>query len=201
MTLGFLFGSKNLWKLLSVSWEVFVLHGYDWIQWVAKSCTTTAYRWLFRDSHPSLTIFVIGCTQITKIFCTRFDSTYTSSARSLCDLGPLAELAISVFREVSKNTLFTQILTSRRRGLSRWFMRGTGVWVSAFRKLCHPRDFLWILAAISACQNTISRFYRGFVLFGFGILVGLFNNSSDVSEVNGSPRSYLSTHLLDTAAV
>ena len=30
------------------------LHGYDWIHWVAKSCTTTAYRWLFRDSHPSL---------------------------------------------------------------------------------------------------------------------------------------------------
>ena len=32
----------------------FVLHGYDWIHWVAKSCTTTAYRWLFRDSQPSL---------------------------------------------------------------------------------------------------------------------------------------------------
>ena len=32
----------------------FVLHGYDWIHWVAKSCTTTAYRWLFRDSPPSL---------------------------------------------------------------------------------------------------------------------------------------------------
>ena len=54
MTLGFLFGSKNFCKLLCVSWEVFVLHGYDWIHWVAKSCTTTAYRWLFRDSQPSL---------------------------------------------------------------------------------------------------------------------------------------------------
>ena len=29
------------------------LHGYDCIHCVAKSCTTTAYRWLFRDSHPS----------------------------------------------------------------------------------------------------------------------------------------------------
>ena len=56
MTLGFLFGSKNFCKLLSVSWEVFVLHGYDWIHWVAKSCTTTAYRWLFQGSHASLTI-------------------------------------------------------------------------------------------------------------------------------------------------
>ena len=54
MTLGFLFGYKNFCKLLCVSWEVFVLHGYDWIHWVAKSCTTTAYRWLFRDSQPSL---------------------------------------------------------------------------------------------------------------------------------------------------
>ena len=24
--------------------EVFVSHGYDWIHWVAKSCTATAYR-------------------------------------------------------------------------------------------------------------------------------------------------------------
>ena len=54
MTLGFLPGSKNFCKLLSVSWEVCVLHGYDWIHWVAKSCTTTAYRWLFRDSQLSL---------------------------------------------------------------------------------------------------------------------------------------------------
>ena len=54
MTFGFLSASKNFWKLLSVSWEVFVLHGYDWIHWVAKSCTTTAYRWLFRDSQLSL---------------------------------------------------------------------------------------------------------------------------------------------------
>ena len=29
-------------------------HGYDCIHWVAKSCTTTAYRWLCRDPHPSL---------------------------------------------------------------------------------------------------------------------------------------------------
>ena len=54
MTLGFLFGSKNFCKLLWVSCEVFVLRGYAWIHWVAKSCSTTAYRWLFRDSQPSL---------------------------------------------------------------------------------------------------------------------------------------------------
>ena len=31
----------------------FVLHEHDCIHCVAKSCTTTASRWLFRDSHPS----------------------------------------------------------------------------------------------------------------------------------------------------
>ena len=54
MTLSFLSCCKNFCKLFSASREVFVLHGYDWIYWVAKSCTTTAYWWLFRDSQPSL---------------------------------------------------------------------------------------------------------------------------------------------------
>ena len=54
MTCGLTIGSRNFRKLCSVSWEVFVLHGYDWIHGVARSCTTTAYRWLFRDSHSSL---------------------------------------------------------------------------------------------------------------------------------------------------
>ena len=54
--LALLVGSKNFCKLLSVFCEVFVLHGYDWIHWAAKSCTTTASRWLFRDSHSSLSI-------------------------------------------------------------------------------------------------------------------------------------------------
>ena len=45
-----------------VSWEVFVLHGYDCNHWVAKSCTTTAYRWLLRDSLPSLrTLWPASC--------------------------------------------------------------------------------------------------------------------------------------------
>ena len=32
----------------------FVLHGYEWIHWVTKSCTTIANRSLFRDSQPWL---------------------------------------------------------------------------------------------------------------------------------------------------
>ena len=37
-------------------------------------------------------------------------------------------------------------------------------------------------------------------MIGFGILVGLFNNSSVVSEEYGSPRTCLSTLSLDTIA-
>ena len=55
--------------------------------------------------------FVICCNQITKIFCTRYGSANASSAQGPCDFGPLADLAISVFREVSMNTVFTQIRT------------------------------------------------------------------------------------------
>ena len=58
--------------------------------------------------------FVICCNQITKIFCTKYDSANTNSARCCCDFGLLADLAISVFREVSINTVFTKIHTSRR---------------------------------------------------------------------------------------
>ena len=55
--------------------------------------------------------FVIGCNQMTKIFCTRYGSANTSSARGPRDFGPLTGLAISVFRELSINTVLTQIRT------------------------------------------------------------------------------------------
>ena len=122
MTLGFLSGSKNFCKLLCVSWEIFVLHGYDWIHWVAESCNKFT---TFTKN------FVICCNKVTKIFGTRYGSAIASSAWGPCDFGPLANLAISVFREVSINTVFTQNRTSRK--LYRWFMRRTRVWVSAFR--------------------------------------------------------------------
>ena len=71
--------------------------------------------------------FVMCCYPVTKIFCTKYDSANASSAPCPSNFGPFTDLAISVFREVSKNTVFTQIHTSRRRRLSRWFMRRTGV--------------------------------------------------------------------------
>ena len=107
MTLGFLFGSKNFCKLFCVSWEVFVLHGYDWIHWVAKSCTTTAYRWLFRDSHPSLRTLWSAVIKSPKIS----ERSRASPVRLL--QGALVILVLwqisqfSVFREVSFNTVPT----------------------------------------------------------------------------------------------
>ena len=114
MTLGFLFGSKNFGKLLLCFLRSFcfarmrldplggqVLH-HDCISMIVSRITT------FNEN------FVIWCSQITKIFCTKYDSTNTSSAVSFCDFGPLANLAISVFQEVSINTVFTEIRTSRK---------------------------------------------------------------------------------------
>ena len=127
MTLGFLSGSKNFCKLLWVSCEVFcftricldplggqVLH-HDCISMIVSRFTT------FTEN------LVICCYPVTKIFSTRCGSANASSARGPCNVGPLTDLAISVFRKVSVNTVFTQINTSRSRRLSRWLMRRTGV--------------------------------------------------------------------------
>ena len=51
ITFGFCDGCRNVRKFFSVSCEVLVWHGFHW---VARTCTTTACRWLFRDSRPSL---------------------------------------------------------------------------------------------------------------------------------------------------
>ena len=48
---------------------------------------------------------VICCYQVTKIFSTRYGSAIASSARSPCNFGPRPDLAISVFREVSPDTV------------------------------------------------------------------------------------------------
>ena len=45
---------------------------------------------------------MICSNQATKLFCARKSFASASSARGPCDFGPLADLAISVFREVSE---------------------------------------------------------------------------------------------------
>ena len=195
LTLGFPFGSKNFCKLFYVFCEVFVLHGYDWIHWVAKSCTTTAYRWLFRDSNPSLTI---GCNQITRIFGTKYDSANTSSARGPCDVGPLADLAISVFREVKKKLCSpksTRLVGSK-----------DGSWEElACESLC-SRTLSSTRFSLNSCNHSgmsdycLLRTCSWSSFFGFGIWFGSCNHSSGISEVYGFLRACLSTFSLDSIA-
>ena len=99
MTFGFLSGSRNFCKLLWVSCEVFVVHGYDWIHWVAKSCTTTAYRWLFRDSQFSLRTFWSAVIKSPNFF-----ARGTALPIRLLHLAPviLVRLQISQFRSLGK---------------------------------------------------------------------------------------------------
>ena len=56
--------------------------------------------------------FVICCYQVTKIHSTKYGFAIASSARGPCNFGPFTDLAISVFKEMSLNTVLTQILTS-----------------------------------------------------------------------------------------
>ena len=108
---------QELCKLLCVSRQVFVLHGYDWIHWVAKSCTTTAYRWLFRDSQPSLRNLLCAVIKSPKFSARSTTPPVRLLHGAFVIFGPLADLAISVFWEVSINTVFTQIRTSRTHRL------------------------------------------------------------------------------------
>ena len=126
MTFGFLDGSKNLYKLPRISCEVLVSHGQYWIHWVTKSCTV-AYRWLFWDSHSSLGILCSVVIKVTKIFCAKYDSTNSFSARNPCKVGPLTDLAVSVFRQMNLNTVKTRYHPSQ--WLWRGFMGLTRVWL------------------------------------------------------------------------
>ena len=55
---------------------------------------------------------MVCCYQVTKIDSSRYGFALASSARNPCNFGPLTDLAISVFREMSMNIMLTQILTS-----------------------------------------------------------------------------------------
>ena len=84
MTFCFLVGSWNLIRFFWVSWRYFVCRiMYDCIHWVAKSCTTKAYRWLLRDFLASLKILWSAVIKYQKFPLGR-DCTNTFSARSPC---------------------------------------------------------------------------------------------------------------------
>ena len=191
LSFGFLSGSKNFLQaplcfLRSICFARIwldplggqVLH-HDCISMIASRFTT------FTEN------FVICCYQVTKIFCTRYGSANASTARGSCDCGLFKDLAIFVFREVSTNTVFTQIRTSRRRGLSRWFMR---------RLACeslHSGTLSSTRFSLNSCSRSGFSEHNGSpgsnsgsaFLFGFGFGAGL---------VNASLRSLLWTCSLDT---
>ena len=113
MTLGFLSSSRNFCKLLWVSCEVLFLHGYaldplsgqilhhDCISMIVSRFAIVALR--------TLSSAVIKSP--------KFTARGTASPLRLlhgapCNFGPFTDLAISVFREMSMNIMFTQILTS-----------------------------------------------------------------------------------------
>ena len=55
---------------------------------------------------------MVCCYQVTKNVSSRYGFAFASSAWSPCNVGPFTDLAISIFREMSISTVFTQILMS-----------------------------------------------------------------------------------------
>ena len=81
-------------------------------------------------------------------------------------------------------------------------MRRTCVWVAAFRNSVFHKilsEFLQPLRYVGIIRVFPYLLVILFLIW-FLVLVGLFNNSSDVSEEYGSPRTCLSTLSLDTIA-
>ena len=79
--------------------KIFILHGKIWIHWAARSCTTTACRWMSLDSHPSLRTlwsaiikspnFLLEVKLRQCVFC-----------EGPCHFGSQTDFAIPVFWEV-----------------------------------------------------------------------------------------------------
>ena len=74
--------------------------------------------------HDCISMIVFHCepcdlllSSHQKIFSTRYGFAIASSAWGPCNFGPFTDLAISVFTEMSINTVLTQILTSLCSGL------------------------------------------------------------------------------------
>ena len=153
--------SVNDQALLGLLREVFVFHGWDCNHCVVKSCTTTAYRWLLRDSRSFSENFVIRSYQITKIFRSGHDCTSTSSARSPRYFCLQADIAIWVFREVSVDTVLARArfhLCSRLLWYS-WEDREVSWSISAgfpmaLEDCIHRPNFLWNPAASPASHAT-----------------------------------------------
>ena len=169
MTLGFVVGSKNFCKLFFFFLRSFCVAR---IRLNPLSCQI-----LHHDSvsvivsrlHPLRRTLLICCYQVTKIFCSRYGLASGLSARSPCNLGLLAKVAVSVLREVSVNTVRTQYHFSHR--LWSWFMRRARGCVPVFwNSFVHKilREFFqpfWQIMQRVSRAGSVSSFYFWFCGF------------------------------------
>ena len=85
--------------------------------------------------------FVICCNQITQFFCTKYGSANETSARGPCNFRPLADLAISVFRELTINSVYPNPHFSQAQDLMTVHEKNQRVNLYV-QELYHLRDFL-----------------------------------------------------------
>ena len=113
---------------------------------------------------------MVCCYQVTEVVSTRYGFAFASSARSSCNFGPLADLAISVFGKMSMNIVFYPIPhVSCRSALKKLHEMN---WRESFpvTEFHHPPSF-----SLNSCNHS-------------GI--------SELSEHNGSPRAVVVSFLL-----
>ena len=193
--------------------KVFFLYGYAWIHWVARSCTTTAYRTLFRDSQLSLRTLWSAVIKSPKC-----SARGTAPPLRLLHgaLVILVLLQISQFRYFGKlvfNTVLTQILTSLEYGLQGCFIRRTGVRISMYWNFIIHQNFHEFLQPLWVSQNLheLNRLTTGrpvpswvpFYLFSGVLLAWVSSGRPDLSSTEldactgemslsiRSPRSWL----------
>ena len=185
MTFGFLSGSRNFCKLLWVSCEVLFLHGYAWIHMVARSCTTTAYRWLFRDSQLSLRTLWSAVIKSQK-----FTARGTASPLRLLHgaLVILVRLQISQFRSLGK-WVWTLCLPKS----SRLFVVGSEetsweelAWEPPCNGISSSTKFSLNSCSHSGISGSSHRFpfNRGLFFIGFWDFVGLVFHRFSRSIIN-----------------
>ena len=135
---------------------------------------------------------VICCYQVTKIFSTRYGSTIASPARCPCNFCPLADLEISVLREMSMNTLFYTnphvswmwaLKTLHERNL-REIMSKNFIIHQIFCEFLQPLQDFRILPVSPFPQQRVSTFFLWFFFICFWNFTGLINIGSPRSLIN-----------------
>ena len=147
-------------------------------------------RWLFRHSQLSL-----GTLWSAVIKSPKFSARGTAPPMrllhgTLVNFGPLTDLAISVFMKMSLNTVFTQILTSRKRSKD-------GSWEElACESLCSG-TLSSTRCSLNSCSHSGMSEFNKFPVLDRGLRFYLVLDYW-LAWSNRSPRSCLSTCLLDT---